>query len=172
MKFTEETILKYLDGLLSREEEASLLEAIQLDPQLNELLSRHAQMHDDLQKQSLEVPPENFAKRVMGSIESMEIAKARFFNKGRLFVIGLVGIILLSTAYYLSMKFYPSFGGVLAPEVTLRQFTFNLNPARTFLSSDALFKVVFYVNGVIGLLLLERAVLKPYFDRRKDRISI
>ena len=172
MKFTEETILKYLDGLLSKEEETNLLAAIQHDEELEELFARHSQIHSALKNQIQESPSSSFAERVMASIEHLELAKTRFFNKSRLFVIALVSLILLSTVYYLGMKFYPTLGSALASELSLRQFRIDLNPARNFLDSNTLFKIVFYVNGVISLLLLDRAVLKPYFNRRKERYSM
>ena len=171
MKFTEETILNYLDGQLPSEEEKDFLNALEVDKDLKKLYKHHKQIHQALEQDQLKSPSVGFVDRVMDSVYSLHATRTKFFNRSRLFVIALVGIILITTVYYLSAKFYPGIGDALAPEVTLRDFTVNLNPARNILDSDSLFKVVFYVNGVIGLLLLDRAVLKPYFARRRERYS-
>jgi len=172
MKFTEETILDYLDGKLSSEDEKVFLTRCQSDKEFNTLYKHHKQLHFALEHEKLRSPSAGFAERVMDSVYQLQTARSRFFNRSRLFVITLVGIILVTTAYYLSTQFYPGIGGAIAPQLTLREFTVDLNPARNFLDSDTLFKLVFYVNGIIGLLLVDRAILKPYFARRRDRYSI
>jgi hypothetical protein len=172
MKLNEETILKYLDGLLNNEEEKAFNEAIAKDEELNRLFLHHKQIHESLAKEELQSPSIGFADRVMDAVYHLHANRTKFFNRSRLIVIGLIGLILITTAYYLSMKFYPTLGGAVASELTLKQFTFDLNPARNFLDSNSLFKIVFYVNGVVCLLLLDRAVLKPFFARRRERYSM
>lgn len=172
MKFTEETILEYLDGSLSSKQEEELQSILKTDKELASLFKHHQQIHGALEQESLRHPSAGFADRVMDSVNKLHTTRSRFFNRSRLFVIALVGIIIITTAYYLSAKFYPGIGGALRPELTLREISVDLNPARKFLDSDSLFKIVFYVNGVIGLLLLDRAVLKPYFARRRERYSM
>lgn len=172
MKLNEEKILNYLDGLLDREEEKAFMEAIQQDEEMHKLFVHHKQIHESLESEELQSPSTGFTNRVMETIYHIQANRVKFFNRSRLIVIGLIGLILLTTAYYLSMKFYPTLGGTLASELTVRQFTFDLNPTRNFLDSDSLFKIVFYVNGAVCLLLLDRAVLKPFFARRRERYSM
>lgn len=172
MKFTEETILDYLDGHLNEAEEVEFLEALKTDDRLNRSFIHHQEIHKSLAKKEIKSPSLGFADRVMDSVLQLQLDKVKFFNRSRLLVISLIGIILVTTVYYLSTQFYPTLGGAVASEITMRQFTVDLNPARNFLDSDALFKVVFYVNGVVCLMLLDRAVLKPYFARRRERYSM
>lgn len=172
MKLNEETILKYLDGHLSQEEEEVFVETIKTDVEMSKLFLHHKQIHESLADEELKSPSAGFADRVMETVYQFQANRSKFFNRSRLIVIGLIGLILLTTVYYFSMKFYPTLGGAVASELTLRQFTFDLNPARNFLDSDSLFKIVFYVNGAVCLLLFDRAVLKPFFARRRERYSI
>jgi hypothetical protein len=172
MKFTEETIIKYLDGNLPDREIAQFEEAIKTDKALAELYNQHLLIHTSLLANKVSSPPAGFPEKVMQSVSTISFNEVPFFNKTRLIVLSLIIIIVTTTLYYLSTQFYLPLGNAIANEVTLKQFTFNLHPAQQLLSSDILFKLVFYVNGLVCLLLLDRAVLKPYFARRKQRYSM
>lgn len=172
MKFTVDTILNFLDNNLSTEEREAFEQATKEDEALNRLLEHHKRLHASLQQQKISSPGADFAEKVMRTVTSIDLKQSRFFNRTRVLTITLVGLIVLSSIYYLSINFYPVFGDAIANQVSLKQFTVDLNPARQIFNSDSLFKIVFYVNGVVGLLLLERAVLKPFFARRRERFSI
>jgi hypothetical protein len=172
MKLNEETILNYLDGHLNEQEEKAFMEAVEADKEIKKLFMHHKEIHTSLEQEELHSPSAGFADRVMDAVYQLHATRTKFFNRSRLFVIGLIGIILITTVYYLSIKFYPSLGSSVANDITIREFTVDLNPAKTFLDSDVLFKVVFYINGIVSLFLLDRAVLKPFFARRRERYSM
>ena len=172
MKLNEETILNYLDGHLNKEEEEALSAAMKTDAELKRLFEHHREIHQSLELEQLQSPSAGFAARVMTAVYELHTTRTKFFNRSRLFVIGLIGVILITTVYYLSIQFYPTLGNSVANDITMRELTVDLNPAKTFLNSGLLFKIVFYVNGVVGLFLFDRAVLKPYFARRRERYSI
>ena len=172
MKYTEEIIIKYLDGELTPQEAHAFKEELKIDKSFAHLYERHAGLHKSLSTNMLSSPSPNFAHEVMQSVASLNIRESKFFNKTRLYVILLIVIAVATTLYYISSQFYPAIGGAIANEITLKEFTLNLQPAQKLLSSDLLFKIVFYVNGLICLLLLDRAVLKPYFARRRERYAM
>ena len=172
MKFTEEIIIKYLDGQLSQPEATSFEEELKLDKSLADLYEQHMAVHKALSANSLSSPSYSFTERVMQSVVSINMSEAGFFNRTRIYVLMLVIIAVATTIYYLSAQFYPAVGGMLASEINLRDFTLDWQPAQQLLSSDLLFKIVFYVNGLVSLLLLDQAILKPYFVRRRQRYSM
>jgi hypothetical protein len=172
MKFTEEIIIRYLDGELSQQEVQSFEEELKIDKTFADLYERHIAIHNSLSNNKLSSPTPDFTSRVMQSVASLKFSNAKFFNKTRLYVLLLIAIAVATTLYYISSQFYPAIGGALTNEITLKSFTLNLQPAQQLLSSDLIFKIVFYVNGLVSLLLLDRAVLKPYFARRKQRYSM
>ena len=172
MKFTEETIIRYLEGELSQQEAYSFAEELKINESFADLYERHAGIHKTLSTNKPSSPPPDFTSKVMLSIASLDIRESKFFNKTRLYVILLIVIAVATTLYYISSQFYPAIGGAIANEIKLKEFTLNLQPAQKLLSSDLLFKIVFYVNGLICLLLLDRAVLKPYFARRRERYAM
>jgi hypothetical protein len=172
MKITEETIFNYLDHHLSDEQTELFEKTIHSDKELTDKFNQLKLVHESLSAQKISSAPAGFTERVMNSITELEASSGKFFNRNRIFVLILIGLVVLSTLYYLSIQFYPGIGNMVANQVTLQKVTVDLNPARKMLDSGLLFKLVFYVNGLIGLLLLERAVLKPYFERRKQRFSM
>jgi len=172
MKFTEETIIRYLDGELVGDENAAFEEELKVNKSFADAYERHQAIHSSLLQTKLSSPSPEFASGVMRSVVSLDLSDSKFFNKTRLYVVALIVIAVGTTLYYLSTQFYPSLGSALSNQITLRDFTFDLHPAQRLLSSDLLFKIVFYTNGLISLLLLDRAILKPYFERRRERYSI
>lgn len=172
MKFTEDIIFKYLDGELSADEKVLFDKELKLDEVFAELFEHHRTIHLTLSKEQLVSPTQNFAAEVMSSVRVSNITESKFFNKMRLLILSLIVVVVATTLYYLSMKFYPTLGLTISNEINLKDVTLNLQPAQQLLNSDILFKVVFYVNGLISLLLLDRAILKPYFARRKQRFSM
>jgi hypothetical protein len=172
MKFTEEIIIRYMDGELSEEEIQSFEAELKLDKSFADLYERHLAIHNSLSSNKILSPSADFTNRVMESVASLSFSDSKFFNRTRLFVVLLSVIVLATTIYYLSAQFYPAIGGAISNEITLKEFTLDLQPAQQLLSSDILFKVVFYVNGLVILLLLDRAILKPYFIRRRQRYSM
>ena len=172
MKFTEETIIRYMDGELSTDEIRAFDTKLKIDKAFADLYERHNAIHNSLLSSKVSSPSAEFANRVMQSVASLNFSDSKFFNKTRLFVLILSVIALATTLYYISSQFYPAIGGALSNEITMQDFTLDLQPAQQLLSSDILFKVVFYVNGLVILLLLDRAILKPYFTRRKQRYSM
>jgi hypothetical protein len=172
MKFTEEYIIKYLDGQLSLDEVSVFEKELKINKSFADTYERYQEIHRLLVQTNISSPSPGFTAGVMKSLPSLNLSEAKFFNKTRLYVIALILIAMGTSLYYLSSQFYPSLGNAIANEITLRNFTFDLHATNRILSSDLLFKIVFYTNGLICLLLLDRAILKPYFERRKQRYSM
>jgi hypothetical protein len=172
MKFTEEDIIKYLDGELSAAETTAFESELKVDKSFADTYERHQAIHSSLLQASLSSPSPEFDHGVMRSLTSLQISDGKFFNKTRIYVLALIVIAVGTTLYYLSTQFYPSLGISMANEITLRNITFDLHSTQRLLSSDLLFKIVFYTNGLISLLLLDRGILKPFFERRKQRYSM
>jgi len=172
MKFTEDIILKYLDGDLSDHEAGLFEKEVKKDLALAQLYTHHKAIHNLLLNEESSSPSPEFLNKVMKSIATVNFYESKFFNKTRLFVLLLIAFAVATTFYYFTINFYPSMDGALSNKITLRDFTVDLQPAQQLLSSTILFKVVFYVNGLVSLLLFDRAILKPYFSRRRERYSI
>lgn len=172
MKVSEDIILKYLDGELSEKEASQLMIKIESDPDIKKLFERHKAIHKTLNDDPLQSPSASFVVNVMNAVNLATQSNGRLLKRLRFISILLTVFVIATSLYYMGVNFYPTLGGIIANEITMREFTLNTQPAQQVLNSDALFKIVLYVNGVIGLFLLDRAVFKPYFTRRRERYSI
>ena len=172
MSITDEQLLDYLDGNLNDSESALIDKAVQEDIQLQTRLEQLKFVDSSLASMPAEHPSSNFVSQVMNSVFRGSEEPESFFNRSRYFVLGLIGLALIGTLYFFAIKFYPDLSGIVADEVTIQDKTVDLSPANQILNTDLIFKLVFYVNGIVGLLLFERAILKPYFMRRKQRFSM
>ena len=172
MKVTEEIILKYLDGELSEEDSNQLRLIIESESEIKKLYERHKAIHQTLDEEPIQTPSASFADNVMDAVNLVTQSNGKLLKRLRFISLLLIVFVIATSLYYLGINFYPTLGGMMTNEITLREFTIDTQPAQQLLNSDALFKIVLYVNGVIGLFLLDRAVFKPYFARRRERYSI
>ena len=171
MKFTEDTILQYLDGELTPGEKQMFEDELRTNKIFAALFKQHKLIHQALATQPVHSPTPGFAQRVMAGVEATA-REAAFFNRSRKFVLLLIFLAIASVIFYSWVQFYPALGSLVAKQVTIRDFTLNLYPARQLLSSAMLFKIVLFANGLISLLLFDRAILRPYFARRRQRYSM
>ena len=86
MKFTEETIIKYMDGKLSEDEVSSFETELKMDKAFAELYERHVAIHNSLLSNKAASPSVGFANRVMESVASLNFSDSKFFNRTRLYV--------------------------------------------------------------------------------------
>ncbi len=172
MKISNDTILAYIDGKLSGDERIEIEQLIKADPDFKRRFDALNIVDSTIKLGKLQSPSSNFVSQVMKAILNPALEQDRFFNKTRYFVLGLIVVAFLGTIYFLAINFYPSLSGIVADQVTISNQTVDLKPANEFLSNDFIFKIVFYVNGIVCLLLFERAFLKPFFTRRKQRFSM
>jgi hypothetical protein len=172
MKITDDTLLEYLDGKFSNAERLSIKTLIETDPDLKKRYETLRSINTTLKLDNVRSPSGIFVRQVMRSILRPDVQQERFFNNTRYFVLGLIILAFLSTIYFLAIKFYPSLSGLIANKVTVSNKTIYLEPAVQLLSTDLIFKLVFYVNGIVGLLLFEKAILSPFFLRRRQQLSM
>ena len=169
---TDEKILDFIDGKLSGEERNSFQLLIEGN---EEIAARYRLLKDvdrTLKEEKLKSPPSNFTSLVMQAILNPKLEHGKFFGKTRLIVLGILVFVFLGTLYFLAIKYMPNTNNIIGDQVTIRDTTMNISPVSNFLSSDLLFKIVFYINGFVCLFLFERAILKPFFMRRKQRLSM
>lgn len=169
---TDEKILDYIDENLSDKERESIEMMISENEELRVRYQLLKDVDKSLRSEKLASPPSNFVSQVMQSVLNPNTEQGKFFGKTRLIVLSILVFAFLGTLYFLAIKFMPSTENLITDQVTIRDKTMNISPISNFLSSDLLFKTVFYINGFVCLFLFERAILKPFFNRRKQRFSM
>lgn len=172
MSITDEQLLDYINGDLNDTQAEQIRQIIKLNTDVKDRFETLKKSESTLGELMIQSPSRNFVSRVMSSVLEGAGAHEKFFNRRRYFVISLIGLALIGTIYFFTIQFYPTLSGLFVEQVIISDKTVDLSPANELLDTDLIFKLVFYVNGIVGLLLFERAILKPYFMRRKQRFAM
>ena len=119
-------------------------------------------------------PSVSFNQKVMENLaKRIEVATARnIWKKNMFYALAIVLVVFITASILLSNY---SLGNVLpldnGREITIQEKTFYFNPGKVF-NQDLFFKGLIYLNAFLGLFLLEKAVLRPFFNQRKRHLSV
>jgi len=172
INITDDQLLNYLDGIGTEIERKSLKEAIAKNPLTQKRLKELETVHFFLQNQKgLEQPSKDFTDKVMEGLH----AKPSFtFFSPKNGLILLVGLIVASG---LAMTLLSA--GSFDQWHTI--FNFNSLPVKTDVIKipksipfdvKLFVKVFVMLNLAIGLVLLDRTILRPIFQKRSERLSL
>jgi hypothetical protein len=164
---TEEKLLRYLDGELTEVEVKSLLEeirqSIELQKRLDELKAVHAIL---ARKSNLEVPSKNFTQKVMEDLEHLPVQAKQSYRKGLMLMAGVIiasGIALM----LLSSGVFDNTSTSLIMETPpidnkwIQETTFSIP-----FNAKVVVNIIIFINLALALVVLDRTVLKPLFQRR------
>ncbi len=155
-----ERIQKFLDGELSAGDTRALLEAAERDAGLRTQLAAMKLLHMHLNGNVLEAPPAGFTQRVMAGLEHLPRSVRHSPRNGLLL---LMGVLVACTVLMLL------FGSDLLPGGAIQLDTSQLPLAS--LRAPFVVNLKWVINGLIlvnlalGLILLDRTVLKPFFGQ-------
>jgi len=172
INITDDQLLNYLDGIGTEAERKVLRETVNKNPQVLKRLKELETVHFFLQNQKgVEQPSKNFTDKVMDGLH----AKPSFtFFSPKNGLILLTGLIVASGLALTLLS-----AGAFDQLHTI----FNLNslPVKT----DAIkfqttipfdvkmfVKIFVMVNLAIALVLLDRTILRPIFQRRSERLDV
>ncbi len=172
INITDDQLLNYLDGMGTEIERKGLREVINKNPLAQRRLKELEAVHFFLQSQKgIEQPSKNFTDKVM---EGLHAKSAFTFFSPKNGLILLVGLIVASG---LAMTLLST--GSFDQWHTM--FNFNSLPVKTDVIKipksipfdlKLFVKVFVMLNLAIGLVLLDRTILRPIFQKRSERLSI
>jgi len=172
INITDDQLLNYLDGTGTEVDRKGLREAINKNPLVQKRLKELEAVHFFLQNQKgLEQPSKNFTDKVM---EGLHAKPAFTFFSPKNGMILLVGLIVASG---LAMTLLST--GSFDQWHTM--FNFNALPLKTDVIKiptsipfdvKLFVKVFVMLNLAIGLVLLDRTILRPIFQKRSERLSL
>jgi len=163
----EEQLLRYLDGELDAAEKIKLDTEIQssslLKTRLNELETVRSFL---IHRATLEIPSRNFTQKIMERLDAQPVISLYSPRKGLLLFVGVIiasGILVTLTTY-----------GVF--DQTSTSLILDTSPLRNKWMQDVSLSIPFngkiLMNGIIfltlglALILLDRTILRPLFQRR------
>lgn len=174
---TDKELMDLIDGKLDVKAAEEIRKIIAKDPEVQKRFESLNMVEEALTEPLLYKPSGAFTDNVMNNLHKKIKSVALDYNgfwKKQLFivaciiVIGLIaGIVLLSD--FSLTNIFPTVG---PQEITVSERTINIDPGKiNFINQDIFIKGIVYLNAVLALFLLERAVFRPFFKARKQQYS-
>jgi anti-sigma factor RsiW len=163
----EDILLDYLDGNIAGTEKARLEDELRVNALLRSRLDELRSVHTIFQHTTLEQPTRDFTDRVMQKLDTApaptpsrwSIRNAIFLLIGVLTAIGAASLLIASGVFDGTTSI--SLDDSALPQTIIKQ---NL-PALT-LHGKLIVNIIIMLNIIVGWILLDRAILRPYFQRR------
>jgi anti-sigma factor RsiW len=163
----EDILLEYLDGTLAAPAKIKLEEELRVNALLRLRLDELRAVHTIFQHASLAEPSRDFTARVMQKLDTAPsptpsrwpIRNAIFLLIGVLTAIGAAALLIASGVFDGSTSI--SLNDSSLPQKIIQQEI----PVFTF-SGKLIINIIIMLNIVVGWILLDRAILRPYFQRR------
>jgi anti-sigma factor RsiW len=161
----EDKLLDYLDGNLDaiaeKQFEDEISSNVLLKTRLEELLAVNALF----QNLSLEQPSKNFTEQVMMKLDTAPASSAWSIRNGVLLLIGVLAALgaislLLTTGIFDSTATINLNQSELPNKILREQL-----PSFT-LSGKLMINIIILLNIVLAWIVLDRTILRPYFQRR------
>ncbi len=164
----DETLFEYIDGGLKGAAKEHIEILLKKSPELQTRLEELRKLDTDLRAIQVERPAKNFTQRVMSKLDQYPIrSSALNFRNGILLLTGVlvavgIGSLLLA-------------GGVFdgTSTIDLNQTIVPVNkyfqkPLPTFnFNGKLIVNIIILLNLGLAFMVLDRAILKPWFERRR-----
>jgi hypothetical protein len=163
----DEKLFEYMDGGLTGIEKENIEQLLRTSPALQARLEELRTLDADLRTIKLEQPSKNFTQRVMSRLDQYPLKSPFSFRNGILLLTGVlvaIGIGSLLVA-----------GGVFdgTSTIDLNQTIGPVNkyiekPIPTFnFNGKLMVNIIILLNLALAFLVLDRAILKPWFEKRR-----
>ncbi|TRX52035.1 hypothetical protein FNH22_22955 [Fulvivirga sp. M361] len=164
---TDEMLMDYLDGELAPEQTVQIEKACKADPELKKRL-KDLQIADSLVFETIEETAASFTDEVWNKLQA-NTEHVPAYNFKRIFLVLLAAIGIIVGSYYNSdFMVQLDFNWFLDLSKTYLSSTishdFQSIPL-SFITQGSLFSIM-----IVTLLLLDRALLRPYFIRRRAEL--
>ncbi|HYG03756.1 MAG TPA: hypothetical protein VD927_15010 [Chryseosolibacter sp.] len=164
-KYMDE-LLRYLDGLMTAKEAEAFEHLIREDNNLQRKYNDLKEMEMYLRSTKLPEPSAAFTSNVMQKIEAGPLLWRRL-TKGLILIFGVTIVAALGAYLIATGTLDNSQTTITIDRVQhLEKFLPNATPAFNF-DGKLMMNVVIFLNLAVALIVLDRTVLKPYFQSRR-----
>lgn len=163
----DEKLFEYMDGGLKGVEKENIEQLLKTSPALQARLEELRKLDADLRTIKIEQPSKNFTQRVMSKLDQYPVRSNLTFRNGIFLLAGVlvaVGVGSLLVA-----------GGVFdgTSTIDLNQTMLPVNkyiekPLPTFnFNGKLMVNIIILLNLALAFVVLDRAILKPWFEKRR-----
>lgn len=161
----DDRLLEYIDGTLASDDKERLEQEIYASAELTTRLEELQTLTRSLKNVRLEQPSKNFTQRVMDHLDQYPMRKGISIKNGILLLTGVlvavgIGTILLATGAF-------DTPGTINLNDLVQQNKYIQQPLPSIpFNGKLVVNVIILLNIAIAFLVLDRAILKPWFERR------
>jgi anti-sigma factor RsiW len=167
---SDDMLLDFLDGKLNVEQQAIVKESLRKDSTLQERFEQLSQIHEALTSAPLEMPSKNFTSSVIGKLDQNRAPHGLSIRNGLFLLAGIV-VVLSIAVILLSAGVFDQTTTVDLNNLNLAQRFIKQSLPSVSIDGKILVNTIILLNIVIAFLVLDRAVLKPFFQRRMENAS-
>jgi anti-sigma factor RsiW len=169
-KITDEQLLTFLDGKGDERDRQEIENGIRSNPELKKRFSELKSVHLFLQSTSLQHPSKNFTDQVMNNLH---LRPSSFMLSPKNGMILLLGILIASglALTLISSGTFDAWHSTLPFDASPLKNKWVIIPSSLSMDVKLFVKIVVLFNAALALILLDRTILRPYFQKRRfDKI--
>jgi hypothetical protein len=163
----DDKLFEYMDGGLKGVEKESIEQLLKNSPALQARLEELRQLDTELRTVKIEQPSKNFTQRVMSKLDQYPVGSSNLtFRNGILLLAGVMVAVGISSLLVAGGVF----DGTSSIDLnqTILQNKYIQKPLPTFnFNGKLIMNVIILLNLALAFMVLDRAILKPWFERRR-----
>jgi anti-sigma factor RsiW len=167
----DDMLLEFLDGNLDNSQRAFVQECLQKDTNLQLRLEELRVVQDAFKTISLEAPSKNFTETVIRKLQEHPV-RTGFSIRSSLFLLLGTVIVMCIAVILLSTGAFDQTTTVDLNSVSVAQKFIKQSLPTISIDGKWLVNGIVLLNLVIAFIVLDRAVLKPFFQRRLDKLNL
>jgi hypothetical protein len=163
----DDKLFEYMDGGLKGIEKENFEQLLKTSPALQARLEELRKLDADLRTIKLEQPSKNFTQRVMSRLDQYPVRSNFTLRNGIILLAGVLVAVGIGSLLVASGVFDGS------NTIDLNQTIVPVNkyiekPIPTFnLDGKLMVNIIILLNLALAFLVLDRAILKPWFEKRR-----
>ena len=163
----DDKLLRYIDGELNANEKQALDEELKHNEALRTRLNQLQTMNQSLRNSKLEHPSRNFTQLVMSKLDQYPMHSSSFsIRNGILLLAGVLVAIGIASVLVSSGVFDSATATIDLNQVNLpKKYIERTLPSIPF-NGKLIVNIIILLNLGLAWLVLDRAILKPFFQRR------
>ena len=163
----DEQLLNYLDGTLDEAGLKEIEKQIRNSSDLQTRLEELRMMHTSLRANALlETPTNNFTQRVMHRLDSFPVNSFSAKN-GILLLIGILTAIGVTLLLLQSGVFDSSIGAISLNSLPIRKEWFKSPLPSIPYHGKTIVNIIIMIATGLSFVLLDRTILRPWFEQRR-----
>ncbi len=163
----DDKLFEYIDGGLKGVEKESIEQLLKNSPALKARLEELRQLDTDLRAVKIEQPAKNFTQRVMNKLDQYPMRSGNLtFRNGILLLTGVMIAVGIGSLLVAGGVFDGT--SIIDLNQTILQNKYIQKPLPAFnFNGKLIMNVIILLNLALAFLVLDRAILKPWFERRR-----